>query len=570
MTVFNPTIQGGSSKYYIQVHLSTVYSGLTITATPTSGSSVSAVTDANGMATLEVKKDTTYTVTGSASGYYFSSSSVTTSSTVTDITLTCYKYPVVTVTVTDSSSSGYQSGRVITATNGSTTYSGTTNSSGVATITIQANSGTWTLGCSNLPTGGSASWSSSTVSVSAGGTYSRTMTISFGITFSMTFNATTFQTDPTGCLTYADDCAGFTPVSSPPSSLGKCGTIGSWVMSADGTSTNKLLNDCFYATFTSAGVLHEKLNPQDLTKKIATWNGSSWTSASGSSSITTEDTMFCIPTLYLSSTSSKISISTKSSSGTAYAHTIGGHTYKYLAIGVYPTNVTSSVAYSKSGANSTVSTTRPNFRTYSTGKTVKNGKAMVWNFYQWQLLRIMTIFAMKSFNGQSQIGAGGYTYGAQVSGHTNTYGPFAGSTSTSASTSNGMKAFVEDWWGHNWEFIDDFVNLSKVVYVGQNAVPDDTSSNKTSIGSFASQGFPNAISTTAISWGLGTNSSGSSTVGLCDSQYVDYSGSYLGLVGGGSFDVSGGSAGPSCLSASNALSYSAGNRGARLAFVFDT
>ncbi len=482
---------------------------------------------------------------------------------------------ILNVSVTDSSSSGYQSGRSVTVTNGTDTQTKTTDSSGNVSFKLKG-IGDYTV-TTDVPSGGRAN--TATVTAELGGVYTASLTISFGWgTFGMTFNATTFTSDPTGCLTYTDDCSSYTPVSGPGSSLAKCSTIGSWVMNADGTSSNKLLAECFYATFTSAGVLHEKLNPQDLTKKIATWDNTNkvWVSASGTSSITTEDTMFCIPTTYISSTSSKIQISGNASDGTAFAHTIDGHVYKYLAIGVYPANLTSGVLYSKSGAASTVSTTRPSFRSAATSKTVQNGKAMLWNPYQWNLWRIMTIFAMKSFNGQTRIGQGGYSYGAENGGTLmNAMGPFAGSSSTSTGTSTGVKAFIENPWGHNYEFIDDFICVtagsgSHTIYTGRNSSPDDTTSNKSSFTSTAVTGYANVINTNAEFWGFPMNGGGNTTTGLCDRIYHSTSsGTYLGLAGGSSARVSSGDAGPSCLGAAYSLSLSSGDRGARLAFVFD-
>ncbi|MBE6524499.1 MAG: carboxypeptidase regulatory-like domain-containing protein [Thermoplasmata archaeon] len=478
---------------------------------------------------------------------------------------------LVTVTVVDSSSAGYQSGRtvVVSHSSGRDTQTATTDSTGVLTFKLKF-AGTYTITC-NVPDGGSVE--TQTLEVELGGSYTSTLTISFGWgTFSMTFNATTFQSDPTGCLTYGDDCAGYTPVSGPGSSLAKCSTIGSWLMNADGTSTNPLLAECFYATFTSNGVLHQKLNPQDLTKYIATWDNTNkkWVSASGNSSITSEDTMFCIPTCYKNGSSTKVLISGSASNGTAFGHTIGGHVYEYLAIAVYPAYDDGSKLWSRSGTNSTVSTTRPTFRSHAAAKTIQNGYAMVWNYYQWDLWRLLVLFACKSFNTQAKIGQGGYSYGAKASGKTNTMGPFAGSTSTSASESTGVKAFIENGWGHNYDFIDDFLNVQGVIYAGQNSSVDDNSSSKTNLGSFsANTGWANAISTAAATWGIGTNNSGSSTAGLCDYQWTGTGGTYLGRGGGASADVSGGRAGPSCLDAYNDLSRSRDYFGARLAFVFD-
>jgi hypothetical protein len=481
---------------------------------------------------------------------------------------------VMLVTVTDASSSGYQQGRTVTATNGTDTQTGTTDASGSVRLLLKG-VGDYTV-TADVPSGSGGTIAAQTVSVELGGVYSVALVLSFGWgKFGMSFNATTFKTDPTGCLAYTDDCAGYTPVSGPGSSLAKCSTIGDWEMKSDGTSDNPLLAECFYATFTSGGVLHEKLNPQNLTQKIATWNNTSkqWESASGSSSITSENTMFCIPKCYVGSTASKIVLSGSESDGTAFAHTIGGHTYDYLAIGVYEGYDDGTKLWSKSGVASSASITRPTFRSHAQAQTVQDGHAMVWNFHQWNLWRIMTIFAMKSFNGQSQIGQGGFTYnGSTGQGLCNAMGPFAGDTSTSPSTSKSVKAYIENPWGYKYEFIDDAVAHDGHIWVGQNAQPDDTytSASKTDLGAYSFDNIaPNAISTTPISWGLGTAMGGSATTGLCDYQYINTSGDYLARVGGYSDNVSNGSAGPSCLRAGNALDYSAATYGARLAFVFD-
>ena len=483
------------------------------------------------------------------------------------------------VTVTDASSSGYEVGRTVTATNGTDTQTGTTDSDGLVRLLLKGQ-GIYTV-TSDAPSGGTIA--SQTVTVEFGGVYSVTLVLSFGWgTFGMTFDATTFKTDPTGCLAYTDDCLGYTPVSGPGSSLAKCSTIGSWEMKSDGTSTNPLLDECFYATFNSNGVLHEKLNPQNLTQKIATWNNTSkqWEAASGSSSITSENTMFCVPTCYVGATASKIILSGSESDGTAFAHTIGGHVYDYLAIGVYEGYDDGSKLWSKSGVASSANITRPTFRSHAQAQTVQDGHAMVWNFHQWNLWRIMTIFAMKSFNGQSQIGQGGFTYnGSTGQGLCNAMGPFAGDTSTSASTSKSVKAYIENPWGYKYDFIDDFVVNTKGsgdsdVWAGQNAQPDDTydGSNKTKIANCAisSSDFATEIFTDAQAWGFPKVGGGSNTVGLCDRvSFITSVSQYLGIVGGGSGAVSSGLAGPSCLYVSSALDYSYTNSGARLAFVFD-
>jgi len=485
---------------------------------------------------------------------------------------------ILVVTITDPTSSGYQQGRAVTATNGSDTQIGTTDSAGVVTFYLRS-TGDYTI-TSDAPAGGTAS--PVTVQVDLGGSYATSIMLKFGWgIFSMSFNPTTFQTDPSGCLEYGDDCLGYTPVSGPGSSLAKCSTIGSWEMKSDGTSTNPLLNECFYATFTNAGVPHQKLNPQNLSQYIATWDNVNkvWVAATGSSAITTENTMFCIPKCYISATADKLILS--SMIGAPFAHTIGGHTYDYVAIGVYEGYDDGSRLWSLSGKASTASKTRPTFRTHARANTVQNGSAMVWNFYQWNLWRIMTLFAMKSFDGQTKIGQGGFKYdGTTGQGLCNSMGPFAGATTTSASVSTSVKAFIENPWGYKYEFIDDFVvnsvsSSSHEIWAGQNAQPDDTytSPNKTKIVTSGVSGggdFGRVIDTSAQAWGFPIEGGASSTTGLCDRIYFNSSaGQYLGFVGGFSSLVSGGFAGPSYLLANGALDYSNTGLGARLAFVFD-
>jgi hypothetical protein len=396
--------------------------------------------------------------------------------------------------------------------------------------------------------------------------------------FTMLYDADKFVSDPDNCLVYSDGCTDYTPVSGPGSTTttpAKCTTIGSWEMNANGTSSNPLLEKCFYATFTDDGILHQKLNPQDLTKYIATWNNTNkkWVKASGTSSITTENTMFCIPTLYVSSTSTNISLSSKADDGIAFGHTIDSHVYEYMAIAVYPGNGSSSRIKSISEATSTVSISQADLVTGCKANTVQNGYAMLCNWYQWQLYRLMVIFAMRHFNSQSQIGQGGQSYGANSTGLMNSMGPFAGSSSTSASATNGVKAFIENPWGHNYEYLGDFRYISDGVYAFQTSTqsPSSTTGGVNVAGSPHSLTSPGcasgAISTQPETWGWGTSSGGSTTKGGCDGQWVPNSSRPYGVVGGSSGIVSNGYVGVSYLlfDSGGANSYSGG----RPVFVFD-
>lgn len=403
--------------------------------------------------------------------------------------------------------------------------------------------------------------------------------------FTMLFDAAKFIITPRSCLSYADGCADYTPISakgtgsstakpgvSPPSSYG------SWEMKADGTSDNLLLNRCFYATFTDAGVLHEKLNPQDLTKYIAIWDNSAkkWVTASGTSSITTENTMFCIPTLYVSSTATSISLSNKSSKGTAFGHTVDGHVYQYMAIAVYPGNGSATRIKSISGATSTVSISQSNLVAGCRANTVQNGHAMLCNWYQWQLYRLLVFFVMKNFDSQYTIGQGGQLYGAQTTGLRNASSPFAGSAynaSEGGLVVSGVKAFIENPWGHNWEYLGDLMYLTDGVYAFQTSTQSPSSTaggvkitgSPYSLGSFGLAS--GVISTEPETWGWGTAGGGSATTGGCDYQYMASANRSYMLVGGKSSDVAGGVAGISCIY--DGTGGASGDSGGRLTFVFD-
>lgn len=419
-----------------------------------------------------------------------------------------------------------------------------------------------------------------TVNVAIGVTTQVSLTIIASLTFTMNYNASNFVSSPDNCLTYADGCAGFTPVSGPGSSgstPAKCKNIGSWVMNADGTSSNKLLDKCFYATFTNAGVLHEKLNPQDLTKKIATWNNSAkeWVSATGSSSITSENTMFCIPTIYVSSTSTSITLFEKEKVGSKpFAHTIDNHVYQYMAIGVYPANGSSTRLKSISGATSTVNITQSKMVAGCRANTVQNGKAILCNWFQWQLYRLLVLFSIRHFNSQLKIGNGGQSYGEKTTGLMNAMGPFAGSSSASTGDSQGVKAFIENPWGHNYESLGDF----RCVYDGGIYAFQTSTQNSTSTtGGVRVDASPHSLDSTSIAsgaistepetWGWGTRSGGSKTTGGCDYQALPDQGSTYGVVGGYSGFATDGFGGVSCLSMDEG---NARDRyGGRLVFVFD-
>lgn len=446
-------------------------------------------------------------------------------------------------------------GGTVTLTNGSTTLTGTTDSSGTYTTAVEI-AGTWTIAYVK----GEGKASGSITITTLGITYPVSIAIRYSITYTMSLNSTTMQTDPTACFAYANDCAGFTPVSNTETSLAKATTIGSWGFS-DSTGLGPF--EMFYATFTGS-TLHQLLKPSDLTKYIAIWNGSSWDyTQTGNSSITSENTMLCIPTLYFKGYSGGYDLSDGSANGTAYASTIGGHTYNHLAIGVYSAYNSSGTLKSISGVLPTKSQTRATFRTQANA----NGTNwMLWNYHQWNLMRYLTFMVLKSFNGQGRIAYGGLSYESNTTGLCNALGPYAGSLNSGSS----FKCLLENWWGSQYDFIDDFYGGGQGrYYAGQNAVPTDSTNNKTQVITGLGNGwwYGNTIFQNDVAWGIANASGGSLTTGLCDGQYGTTADGAIGVVGGSS--DRGDNAGPSFLLASYGLSRSAGDLGARLAFVFD-
>jgi len=388
------------------------------------------------------------------------------------------------------------------------------------------------------------------------------------ITAEMSFNPTTFQTDPTGCLAYTSDSDFQTPVLNEGTTLQKANQEGDWAFDAT-TGENKF--GMFYCTFNADGVRHEKLNPYNLAQYIATWDGNKWVAGTGSSSITTENTMLMIPTLYWKGTANKLTISNNPAKGTPYAHTIDGMVYPYLAIGVYQGKEVSGVLKSISGVQATAEKTRADFRGCAQANLVSGGKAMLWNYYQWSLMKYLAYFSLKSFQGQGLLGQGGNPYNTGITGGCDALGPYAGDV---VGMTSSEKCLIEDFWGYKYQFVDDVLvgkNDGKI-YVGQNASPDDTIvSDKTAITWSNSGGFPTVVLTGDKDWGLGTDTAGDKSKGLCDYQLrtnTSTSAYRLLYVGGDSYDASTGIAGPGGVY-SNTLTNSNGHNGSRLSFVLE-
>ena len=181
--------------------------------------------------------------------------------------------------------------------------------------------------------------------------------------------------------------------------------------------------------------------------------------------------------------------------GVAYAHTINGHTYNYVAYGVYEAyndtitvdGTSKTIVTSQTGKTPTYSVSRPNFRNYASNVEMDASLSLseenpayclIWNFYQWELYKYCALTIMEDFNAQSTVGNGKvYTSDNNVryitTGLTDLMGPYAGTigdVTQSENDANSVKLFIENAWGSLGDYVDGVVFNYTELYNSQ--VPD--------------------------------------------------------------------------------------------------
>lgn len=353
---------------------------------------------------------------------------------------------------------------------------------------------------------------------------------------------------------------------------------GSWAFDDEGYGPF----NSFYAAFDPAqnNKMIGHLDPDDLTRLV------------DGTSIAGEDynIMWCLPTVYWKTSGTSLVLTNDpNAGGTAYAHTINGHVYSYIGIGVYEASKQTvggqTILTSFTDSTPTVSQTRATFRDQANNQLVNtdgngnNGYAMLWNFYQWELYKYCALAVMGSWDSQS-VGGNGNVYGGDYTHTTGDHdksGPYAGTKGSSSSyRQDPVKVFIESAWGGAYDFVDGVVISSREYYIDQSAVPTDSKTGTyvtNPSGTLpSSSGYGSSPSTEAAIWGMPTANSGSASSGLYDYVYADTgSGPYVVYVGG--YSDSGSSyvpdSGLSCAVCRNPLSYSNSYIGGRLAFVFD-
>lgn len=352
---------------------------------------------------------------------------------------------------------------------------------------------------------------------------------------------------------------------------------GSWAFNDEGYGPF----NSFYAAFDPAqnNKMIGHLDPDDLTKLV------DGTSIAGQD----YNIMWCLPTVYWKTSGTSLVLTNDpNAGGTAYAHTINGHVYSYIGIGVYEASKQTiggqTILTSFTDSTPTVNQTRATFRDQANNQLVNtdgngnNGYAMLWNFYQWELYKYCALAVMGSWNSQAVAGNGN-VYGGDYTHTTGDHdksGPYAGTKGSSTTYyKDPVKVFIESAWGGAYDFVDGVVVSAKEYYIDQSAVPTDKTSGTyitNPSGTLpGSSGYGSNPSTEAAIWGMPTATGGSASSGLYDYVYSDSGSNYVVYVGG--FSSSSSSYAPyyglSYANCFNVLSVSNSHIGGRLAFVFD-
>ena len=393
--------------------------------------------------------------------------------------------------------------------------------------------------------------------------------------------------DPTAMTTGSNaiSTADMTPISHVNTGVFEGMDAGSWTWN---TTTGIGPFNSFYGAFdmTDGNKFFAVLNPYDLTETI---DGESL------DPISNYNIMWVLPTVYWKVNDNTLTLSNDpNSGGTAYAHTIDGNVYTYVAYGVYEGSTKAvggqTVLTSESGATPSNNQSIETYRTYAHNYTMDSSLdqdqgipaySMLWNFYQWTLYKMCCYAVMEDFNSQEVVGAG-HVYGSNrdmTTGLTNALGPYAGNNGDITAQGGGntygqnaVKLFIENSWGNVFEYVDGIVTYNGGVYLDSRHSP--TSSNvgpgKTQIvQTLQGSGYSNGISTNEQIWGMGTNTNGSGSIGLTDvgQDLIPSSDTYVIASGYASFSSEFTKPGVSALMGFRATETN-NYVGARLAFVY--
>lgn len=368
---------------------------------------------------------------------------------------------------------------------------------------------------------------------------------------------------------------------------------GSWTWNA---TTGLGPFNSFYGAFDiqNGNRFYAVLNPYDLTETI---DGEDLPTP-----LTRWNIMWVLPTVYVSSTATSLTLSNNPSSGTAYAHTIDGHVYRYVAIGVYEGSTqtlgSDTVLTSTTGTLPTAMQTRSTYRTYAHNYSMDSSLnssltypaySMLWNFDMWQIYKSICFATMEDFNSQNAVGNGVvYPVDSSLSvstGILNDSGPYAGLPATITDTATAetygkspVKLYLENAWGGMLELVDGVLfDGQSGVYINSSSNPVDSTSgdNITHItwSTEVRNGWPTSIQTdTPRVWGFpGSTVGGSYSTGTSDYTWSSGTADRILCVGSrvifdSAYYVQ---SGLSCTHIANPIDYHNSNAATRLAFVFD-
>lgn len=393
-----------------------------------------------------------------------------------------------------------------------------------------------------------------------------------------TFQSTDAASDEiyTYSLSKTDLISGYTPIGS--SSDGAFTSIdntnsGSWTWDSDGYGPF----NSFYAAFDPAQnnrmICH--LDPDDLSESV-----------DGSLDITDlgYNVMWVLPTVYWYTDGTNLMLTNDpDSGGVAYAHTIDGHVYRYLALGVYEgsesivngvTTITSSSGkqplYDMTLSENRELVSKQGVDTDGEGS---NGQAMIWNFFMMQLYRFCCFTVIDSYDSQAVVGMGADSV-FTTTGELDESGPYAGIRGSPEEFGNGsVKLFIENSWGSGMEFVDGIFGYQGSFYVNQSSEPDDSLSgqyvSKLSIVPYnGGSNVESNLSSNADSWGFPVSRTGAGRIDLGGDQWWTNKGSnqrmYMNFGGSGCRETCG-------INNFNQTwtDTSHGSASARLALVFD-
>ena len=448
--------------------------------------------DASGRAYIEVDAGITYTVTLTHQGNYENDGpqTVITESTMQyGVLFDLFSYAAVSTVVIVQT----EENTVVTATDGETTYTETSNASGIATFNGLPANTEWTF---SIPQGETTTVIINTLVTQV----NLEPTYIYGVRIARSTSS------PTSRCVYIDDCAGFTPASGT--------ALNSW-------AGNKLISGIRPVVFN--GETFTDLNKRDLTKTV---DGSE-----SNISVKGNDALTVIPTWWLSITNDSTYIYIRFSNKQAdssyhrYASMFDGKDVGQFAVGCFLGWVNSSMLYSKTNNNPSNNTSIRDFITYA-----HNRGAGYDLFMGHHVIYLQALFTLlyRSTNCQTALGQG-YVGGSAVQANAalsfeNDYG-MAGSTST---TERMSFFWIHDFWGNLYQFIGGMkTNSSRQLMTIVDGLASVTESDftlqSTSALSSNLSGYISDVVGTSEAGFFPQACSGSATTYWCDSGYVNAS-----------------------------------------------